>query len=134
MKLFNLFSLLISLILIISCTKANAPDEMSRQIFGKWNYAGSSGGISGGGDQQTYKKDSWVEFKNNGAFLYFEGDKVIKKKHFKFTKGVSIMDHKERTLIKFTKDALDYSFVIKDNQLFLSQEAYDGFSYMFIRK
>lgn len=126
-----IFFLIPSVLLIFGCKKISTPDEESKLIFGQWEYSYDSGGFSGGGGSTTFKDNSWVEFSEKGVYKVYEGSKKVQRLRFKIEPNDGYAKYK----INFSSSGiLDYSYVIEDNKLILSETVSDGFSYVFIKK
>jgi hypothetical protein len=61
----------------------------------------------------------------------YEGSKKVQRLRFK----IELNDGYAKYKINFSSSGiLDYSYVIEDNKLILSETVSDGFSYVFIKK
>ena len=118
---------------LLSCQKISTPNEDSKRIFGSWNYKWNSGGFSGGGGSTRFSTDSWVEFTEKGFFRIYSGSKKESQKRFKLEMKKSIYTGKETPALVYKGGHHD-SYQITNDTLYLSDEAYDGYTYCFIRK
>ena len=133
MKKIILLSLLA--VLIFSCGKINTPNAEAEKLFGKWRFVSSSGGFAGTGNT-SYSSNDLYEYKENGTFSHYEGNQLIDQSSFSLQLGPSIFSQTDQLLIHFggLSPQLSQSFVIDQDTLFLSEEVYDGFQYVFVKQ
>jgi hypothetical protein len=122
-------------VLLFSCGKINTPNAESDQIFGTWRFVSSSGGFSGTGNT-SYSSNDLYEYKENGTFSHYEGNQLIDQSSFSLQLGPSIFSQTDQLLIHYggISPQLSQSFVIHQDTLFLSEEVYDGFQYVFVKQ
>lgn len=128
--------LLIAAIILIastSCEKISAPNEYAEKIFGQWDYKSNSGGFSGAGGSSRFSNNNWLEITDKGCFIVHEGTKKKTKKKFKIEMKESIYDTNQRPALVY-KNGGHETYQIFGDTLFLSDESYDGYSYLFVRK
>ena len=116
----------------VGCKKISTPNEESKRLFGSWRYDLSIGGYSGVGGSNRFSADSWVEFTEKGFFKTYAGSKKKDQKRFKLEMKKSIYDVNERPALVYRSGY--ETFQISNDTLYLSDEAYDGYTYRFIRK
>ncbi len=129
----SLFILAIIIVSHIGCKKISAPNEDAQKLFGQWDYQSNSGGYSGGGGSTRFCRDCWVEITDKGCFIVYEGSNKISKTKFKIEMKTSIYSAPQRPALVYRNS--DYeTYQIFGDTLLLSDEAYDGYSYVFVRK
>jgi hypothetical protein len=115
------------------CKKISTPNEESKKIFGKWNYEHNTGGWSGSGGSNRFCDDCWIEITEKGCFTVYEGDDKISKTKFTIEMIESIYDGSQRPALVY-KDGFRDSYQVNGDNLTLSDETYDGYTYQFIKK
>ena len=122
-------------VLIFSCGKIDTPNAEAEKIFGKWRFVSSSGGFAGTGNT-SYSSNDVYEYKENGTFSHYQGNQLIDQSSFSLQLGPSIFSQTDQLLIHFggLSPQLSQSFVIDQDTLFLSEEVYDGFQYVFVKQ
>lgn len=116
-----------------SCKKISAPNEDTKKIFGEWDYKSNSVGFSGSGGSNRFANDCWVEITEKGFFIVYEESKKISKKKFKIELKESIYDTNQRPALVYNNGGYE-TYQIFGDTLLLSDEAYDGYSYCFVKK
>jgi hypothetical protein len=131
----KLFTLSIIAMLFISCGKINTPNAESEKLFGKWRFVSSSGGFAGTGNT-SYSSNDLYEYKENGTFSHYQGNQLIDQSSFSLQLGPSIFSQTDQLLIHYggISPQLSQSFVIHQDTLYLSEEVYDGFQYVFVKQ
>jgi hypothetical protein len=131
----KLFTLSIIAMLFISCGKINTPNAESEKIFGTWRFVSSSGGFAGTGNT-SYSSNDLYEYKENGTFSHYQGNQLIDQSSFSLQLGPSIFSQTDQLLIHYggISPQLSQSFVIHQDTLYLSDEVYDGFQYVFVKQ
>ncbi len=126
--------LFIGILILTGCTKISVPNENARKIFGKWDFESNSGGFSGAGGSTKYCDDCWIEITDRGTFLIYDGnDKKISKSKFTIEMRKSIYDNEQHPAV-VNKNGWSETFEVNDNALMLRDEAFDGYSYVFVKK
>ena len=122
-------------VLIFSCGKIDTPNAEAEKLFGKWRFVSSSGGFAGTGNT-SYSSNDVYEYKENGTFSHYQGNQLIDQSSFSLQLGPSIFSQTDQLLIHFggLSPQLSQSFVIDQDTLFLSEEVYDGFQYVFVKQ
>jgi hypothetical protein len=122
-------------VLIFSCGKINTPNAEAEKLFGKWRFVQCYGGFAGTGNT-SYSSNDVYEYKENGTFSHYEGNQLIDQSSFSLQLGPSIFSQTDQLLIHFggLSPQLSQSFVIDQDTLFLSEEVYDGFQYVFVKQ
>jgi len=122
-----------SLFLLMSCKKIDTPSDEAKALFGEWMYKFDSGGFSGSGGSNRFPSNCTVKFTEKGEFFMYEDGKKKDKKRFKIEMKPSISAAQSELAIVYSKGNYDI-FRINGNQLILSDNHVDGFTYFFIRK
>jgi hypothetical protein len=119
------------------------PNPELKKIFGRWEWVESSGGFMG--KVITPAKAGYteeIEFLKDGIFLKFKNGNVIDKNKFSISEGKSIFKAESSYIISFSpvdssgpssmqKQSLSFA---GNDTLFLSEECYDCFSHVYLRK
>jgi hypothetical protein len=129
----KLFTLSIIAMLFISCGKINTPNAESEKLFGKWRFVSSSGGFAGTGNT-SYSSNDLYEYKENGTFSHYQGNQLIDQSSFSLQLGPSITSQTDQLLIQYGTVGYKQSFQISNDTLFLSDEVFDGFQYVFVKQ
>ncbi len=133
-KIINYFTFGLLILVLSGCKKIATPNEECKKIFGKWDYISDTGGMSGAGGSNKYCEDCWIEITDKGNFNVYDGqNKKIKSYKFTIEMITRISDHTLQPAIVY-KSGWTESFIVNDSSLLLSEEAYDGFSYAFVKK
>ena len=119
--------------LFISCCKINTPNAESEKLFGKWRFVSSSGGFAGTGNT-SYSSNDLYEYKENGTFSHYQGNQLIDQSSFSLQLGPSITSQTDQLLIQYGTVGYKQSFQISNDTLFLSDEVFDGFQYVFVKQ
>jgi len=122
-------------VLIFGCGKINTPNTEAEKLFGKWRFVSSSGGFAGTGNS-SYSSNDIYEYKENGTFSHYQGNQLIDQSSFSLQLGPSIFSQTDQLMIHYggLSPQLSQSFVIDQDTLFLSEEVYDGFQYVFVKQ
>ena len=120
-------------VLIFSCGKINTPNAEAEKIFGTWRFVYSSGGLWGGGNASFDATDTY-EYKENGTFSHRKDGQLIDQMNFSLQLGPSISSQTDQLLIQYGTVGFKQSFQISNDTLFLSDEVYDGFQYVFVKQ
>lgn len=120
-------------VLLFSCGKINTPNAESEKIFGTWRFVSSSGGFSGAGNS-SYDATDTYEYKENGTFSHRKDGQLIDQMSFSLQLGPSITSQTDQLLIHYGVVGYKQSFQINNDTLFLSEEVYDGFQYVFVKQ
>ena len=119
--------------LFISCGKINTPNAESEELFGIWRFVSSSGGFAGTGNT-SYSSNDLYEYKENGTFSHYQGNQLIDQSSFSLQLGPSITSQTDQLLIQYGTVGYKQSFQISNDTLFLSDEVFDGFQYVFVKQ
>jgi hypothetical protein len=117
---------------IVSCGKINTPNADAEMIFGTWRFVYSSGGFSGAGNS-SYDATDTYEYKENGTFSHRKDGQLIGQISFSLQLGPSIYSQTEQLLVNYGGGTNKQSFQISNDTLFLSDEVFDGFQYIFVK-
>lgn len=118
------------LLLLTNCRKIEAPNAEAAKIFGKWAYKYNSGGFSGAGGSTRFADGSTVAFTENGYFKVYEGSNTLSSVKFKIEMKESIFSLDLSPALVYTNG--DYEvYHVSGNELFISDNHYDGYSYCF---
>lgn len=132
MRSLIIYTLIPMLVILVGCKKISAPTEESKAIFGSWQYLNSSGGFSGVGSTK-FNSENWIEFTEKGFFRVYKGSKKESQKRFKIELKKSIYTTELSPAIVY-RDGHYETYRVVNDTLSISDEAYDGFTYRFVRK
>ena len=118
------------LLFIFSCKKVKLPDSQSQALIGKWKYVNSSGGMIG--IQENANRPE-IEFTKYGKYKFKDKKLFTFNKKFEITIVNSIYTRLDVNAIKYSDNFIQ-SFLIRNDTLFLRDEAYDAFVYTYVRK
>ena len=133
MKYQLITSCIIVIVTLISCKKIEIEDPRERDIFGEWNYLSSSGGFSGGQSSGQFEDGSWIEYKDHGKYIVHKSKGKTDREKFDFETKRSIRSGKDESIIVY-KNKIAQSFKTSGDTLFLYDQAFDAFSYIFIKR
>jgi hypothetical protein len=119
--------------LLFGCGKINTPNAEAEKIFGTWRFVHSSGGFSGAGNS-SYDATDTYEYEDNGTFSHRKGGQLIDQMSFSLQLGPSISSQSDELLIQYGVVGYQQSFQISNDTLFLSDEVFDGFQYVFVKQ
>jgi len=123
--------ILTSLLFIISCKKVKLPDNQSELLIGKWQYVTSSGGMTG---RQENAGRPEIEYTKYGKYKYKDKKLFNCNSKFEIVTINSIYTNKEVYAISYQREPIRQSFLIRNDTLFLRDEATDSYGYTYIRK
>jgi hypothetical protein len=119
------------LLFIISCKKVKLPDNQSELLIGKWKYVSSSGGMTG--NQENANRPE-IEYTKYGKYKYKDKKLFNFNNKFEIITINSIYTNKDVYAISYQKEGISQSFLIRNDTLFLRDEATDSYSYTYTRK
>ncbi len=122
---------LTALIFIISCKKVKLPDNQSELLIGKWKYVSSSGGMTGKEENANRLE---IEYTKYGKYKYKDNKLFNFSNKFEIVTVNSIYTNKDVYAISYFKNGITQSFLIRNDTLFLRDEATDSFGYVYVRK
>lgn len=128
-----LFIIISFLILATGCKKIATPNEDSKQLFGKWQYLYDSAGFTDPAEGSRFSPDNWVEFTERGKYTVYNGVEKVHKKRFTIEMKMTSYSGHSIPAIVYKKGGYD-TFKIKGDTLYLGEEAYDGYNYIFVKK
>jgi hypothetical protein len=130
----SVFCVISVLAILMGCTK-NTTDITPADLVGTWEWVKTSGGIAGSTQTpQTLGYTYRVTYTKDGRYLQYDKDnKLAYDESYVISRATSMLDNKERDMV--TLDAsTTFSFEIRNDSLFLYQEAYDGNNVTFVKK
>jgi hypothetical protein len=131
---FVFYVIVFALFGLTGCTK-NTDNTTLTDLTGNWEWVKSSGGIAG--VVQTPKTLGYtyhVTYTKDGRYLQYDKDgKLAYDESYIVSQATSILDNKERNMVTLDSSTM-FSFEIRNDSLFLYQEAYDGINVTFVKK
>ena len=126
--------ILIALLGLMGCSK-DTTDTLSSDLTGTWEWVHTTGGIAGVNQTPasvgyTYR----VTYTKEGHYLQYDKDGKLQYDYlYETSRSTSIMDNKEHNMLTLNASTT-FSYEVRNDSLFLNQEAYDGFNVTFVRK
>lgn len=110
-------------------------DTVSTELVGNWEWVSRTGGIAGVHQTpQTLGYTYTVVYTKDGIYeQYDQNNQLVVTYPYKVIKAVSMLDNKEHDMIQLN-NAMNSSFEIRNDSLFLVQDVVDGFNEVFVRK
>ena len=116
---------------LVSCEKQNDSPE----IVGTWDWVLSQGGIAGLTIKPTALDNRQMIFDAVGNYTFKKNGVVLVTTQYKLENVKSISSTEPVPSITFPgNDAMNFSYSIKGDSLFLFEEVYDGFGHTYVRK
>ncbi|HLO45434.1 MAG TPA: hypothetical protein VK175_13945 [Leadbetterella sp.] len=126
----KMFALFLSLILL-SCES----NEVKPSVVGSWKWVESQGGIAGLTIKASESDQREMIFDAKGNFTMIQNGKTITQAKYELKNAKSITSTELKPMITFpNEDAMNLSYEITGNNLYLFEEVYDGFSHTYVRK
>ena len=126
----KMFALFLSLILL-SCES----NEVKPSVVGSWKWVESQGGIAGLTIKASESDQREMIFDSKGNFTMIQNEKTITQAKYVLKNAKSITSTELKPMITFpNEDAMNLSYEITGNNLYLFEEVYDGFSHTYVRK
>ncbi|HMI02622.1 MAG TPA: hypothetical protein VK541_09085 [Pedobacter sp.] len=120
-----------------TCKKEQESPDFKKQLVGKWQYTGKSGGYAGKSQKADPAVVTVLEFKKDNAFLRSENDQVKLQGTYSLTRLKSIYSGKEENAVQFdaTADPQNKGSIItlRNDSLTIADNVYDGFTSDYIR-
>lgn len=132
---FVFYVIVLALVGFTGCTKDTSVDTSAADLVGNWEWVKSSGGIAGViQTPQTLGYTYHVTYTKDGRYLQYDKDgKLAYDEAYVVSRANSILDNKERDMVTLDASTM-FSFTIRNDSLFLYQEAYDGINVTFVKK
>ncbi len=123
------------LFFVTSCKKIDTPSDESKKIFASWKYIGSSGGMTGSTISDYYPENTVFEFKDKGVFFVYIDGKKFSKNDFRIELINSMYTNLPTPALRSSNNYLYGSYIFKGNDtLLISDEMFDGYRHLFIKK
>ena len=129
-------TILLSLLSVLFTSMSGCQKEtVSTELVGNWEWVSRTGGIAGVHQTpQTLGYTYTVVYTKDGIYEQYDKDnKLIVTYPYNIIKAVSMLDGKEHNMIQ-SNNAMNSSFEIRKDSLFLVQDVFDGFNEVYIRK
>ena len=110
-------------------------ETVSNELVGNWEWVSRTGGIAGVHQTpQTLGYTYTGVYTKDGIYEQYDKDnKLVVTYPYKVIKAVSILDGMEHNMIQLN-NAMNSSFEIRNDSLFLVQDVFDGFNEVYVRK
>jgi len=124
------------MISVFGCRKEDVnKNNISTRLIGKWEWVSTTGGIAG--VHQTPQKlgyTYWIAFTNDSLYQLFDKNNILTSSNqYTVFNDVSIFTSHLHQMMK-ADNLLRSSFEVRNDSLFINQEAMDGFDAVFIRE
>lgn len=117
-------------LLMMGCEAEN----MNPAIVGNWKWVQSKGGIAGLTIQPSEANQREMIFDSKGNFSLIQSGKRTIFAPYELKNAKSITSMQLVPIIVFPNgDAMNMSYTIKNDSLFLFDEVYDGFGHTYVR-
>jgi hypothetical protein len=109
-------------------------EEPQNQIIGSWRWVVSQGGIAGLTIKPDENNQKQMVFDKNGIFTLIENGKTTISIKYVLSLEKSITSQDKVPMIVFPdENAMNLSYSIKGDSLYLFEEVYDGFGHTYVR-
>jgi len=134
----TLLMILVSVLMlsVFGCQKKEVSTKSTGTgLVGKWGWVGTIGGIARAHlTQQSLGYTYWIAFTNDSMYqVYDNNDHLTSSNRFTVFNAISIFTTHLHQMMK-ADNIFRSSFEVRNDSLFMSEEAADGFDYVFIRK
>lgn len=109
------------------------PNEDAKKLFGEWQYLHDYGEFAEPSEGSRFSTDNWVEYTERGKYTVHKGVGKVQKKRFTIEMKMTSYSGHSIPAIVYKKGGYD-TFKIKGDTLYLGEEAYDGYNYIFVKK
>lgn len=134
MKTIN-FLLIFSIAFVVAACQKNEGRNNS-SIIGSWEWAQSSGGIAGvvyTPETQGYSQT--IEFNANDIYKRYRDGQLQEETHYTLLQDTSILSNTVVDMVQYEDDIRQsFSFSSNGDTLFLKDDVFDGFDYIYIRR
>lgn len=134
MKTIN-FLLIFSIAFVVAACQKNESRNNS-SIIGSWEWAQSSGGIAGvvyTPETQGYSQT--IEFNANDIYKRYRDGQLQEETHYTLLQDTSILSNTVVDMVQYEDDIRQsFSFSSNGDTLFLKDDVFDGFDYIYIRR
>lgn len=135
----NLLSLFLSVMffsaLLLSCSREVAPSSGERGLAGTWMWVRSEGGFSNTIHTPSSTGDHIdMELRADGKYIIRTNNTVSSEGTYSTSEQRCIHDHREKPYISFSNDHGLMIERITADSLYVSDEFFDGFNKVYIRK
>ena len=146
MKITNLTNCLLLLTLLASACRKEAinaaPENQNQSILGRWQWLSASGGFSGGGTHPYPEAKGQLietEFRPDGQYLEYVSGRVRRETSFQIQEVKSIYDGQQREAVRYGSQGYGGGVItqiiqLKGDTLYLKDNVYDGYTWVYIRK
>ncbi len=116
---------------LIACEKSEV--GKSDELTGSWEWVRKTGGIAG--VSETPKAGEVILLKLNADKTYSttRNDSLLVSGVYTLSTGESLLLNKEVNFIVFG-EGMPMMYEVKNNELHLAEDVYDGFNYEYVRK
>ena len=129
-------ALAVLLVFILSLSACGGGSDPAPELFGTWEWVGTSGGITG--DSRTPRPADpaiTVRFDPGGTAVFSRDGEVAREQRYRLSSEVTIFGPEELPVLYFDDEDLGRVVRIEDSAttLTLSDNVYDGFSLQYGR-
>lgn len=110
-------------------------EKANPSIVGNWEWVVTQGGLAGLTIKPSETDKRQMIFDGNGNYTLVHNGKAVVSAKFELKNAKSITSTELIPMIVFpNQDAMNMSYSIKNDSLFLFEEVYDGFGHTYVRK
>ncbi len=120
------------LLVLGACQKTEIDSEYSA-IAGEWIWAESTGGIAGTTIKPSTAREKVLEFTADGQFEITETDSLVSSGTYEIKMMKSIRSEEKLPTIVYSTEGFQQTFEIKNNELILFDEVYDGYTHRYVK-
>lgn len=120
------------LLVLGACQKTEIDSEYSA-IVGEWIWAESTGGIAGTTIKPSTAREKVLEFTADGQFEITETDSLVSSGTYEIKMMKSIRSEEKLPTIVYSTEGFQQTFEIKNNELILFDEVYDGYTHRYVK-
>ncbi len=126
----KMFAVLFGL-LLLACESS----QVNPSIVGSWKWVESQGGIAGLTIKASESDQREMIFDSKGNFTLIQNGKTTVSAKYELKNAKSITSTELKPMITFpNEDAMNLSYEITGDNLYLFEEVYDGFGHTYVRK
>jgi len=126
-------NLILSLIILMSCSDQNEPVE--QQILGKWEWISSVGGFAGTRITPATSNETQVIVFSKEKIARYKNDSLISEKPYHIEQGKTVFSNKDQDILVEGDDNSGIRLVLKvsGDTLELANNFVDGFGHTYVR-
>lgn len=120
-------------LLVAGCKKIATPTDGSKELFGKWQYLHDSAGFTDPEEGSRFFTNNSVEYTERGKYTVYKGVEKVIKDRYTIQMKMTNYNGESRTAIVYKSGGYD-TFKVSNDTLYIGEEGYDGYNYVFVKK